>query len=281
MKIRSTCFFALSFFAMMVLLIASSENTGKAAGSPQPNPAEEATVSINFEGLMAICFGSSERVSTGLLDVHHHTPEIKITRVKDGSRKDLAILKGEQLRTTFYFDVEGRSNPSVSRYYGESINDSNDFRWNIDLESDLYQRMLYVREDKLFGKIHFSSGLFYAGKRTERPVRFFAADNSGKVLPFNRYIAAPAAKINLSAGEALVIRGGKETIRLTAEPGVRYEIEINNMPAADMADMNHFSFYYDVVGVKVTPYSPVMVKKAFTGGPIICASAVFSRSKLN
>jgi hypothetical protein len=281
MKTRTTI--TLSFLAIMLISLSytASGNSGSATLKPV-SPWADATINFQFDGLMAICFGNPERVSAGLLDVHHHSPEIKIMRIKDGQRAELATLKEEQLRNTLYIDVEGSSRTGVSRYYTESMDDVKDFRWNLDLEGELHQRQLYVREDKLFGKIHFNSGLFYAGKMTEQPVRFFAADNSGKTLPFNRRIAAPAAKINLAIGEALVIRGGKETIRLVAEAGVRYEVEVNNLPPPDMANMDHWLFYYDVINTKVTRYMPVQtVKTAFGPRPLLCEPAVFSRSRLN
>jgi hypothetical protein len=281
MKTKSTILFTLFVLVMAGLTMSASSNSNTATLRPV-TPREEATVSFSFDGLMAICFGNPARVSAGLLDVHHHTPELTITRVKGENRSTMAVLKGEQLRGVFYVDVEGNTKTGVSRYYAESMNDPNDFRWNVDLEGDLHQRQLYVKEEKLFGKIHFNSGLFYAENLSEETVRFFAADNSGKLLPFNRKVAAPAAKVNLMQGEALVIRGAKDQIRLVAEPGVRYEVTVNNLPPADMANMDHWLYYYDVIGTKVTPYQPVMTKKAvLSPRPLLCIPALFTRSQLD
>jgi hypothetical protein len=280
MRIKSIALFSIFVLFIMSLSQSATGNSGNNSLRPA-TPREDATVSFSFDGLMAICFGNPERVSVGLLDAHHHTPEITITRFKGDEKSVFAVLKGEQLRETLYVEVDKASN-IVERYYGESMDDPNDFRWNIDLEGDLHQRKLYVKEDKLFGKIHFSSGLFFANNLSEEKFRFYAADNSGKVLPFNRRVAAPAAKINLGMGDSLLIRGGKEPIRLLAEPGVRYEITVHNMPPADMANMDHWLFYYDVIGTKVTPYMPVMTKKAaFSPRPLMCEPAVFSKSMLN
>jgi hypothetical protein len=280
MRRKSMTLFGLFVLVVLGFSIKASSNS---SSSPLPvTPRDEATVSFDFDGLMGICFGNQERVSAGLLNVPHHTPEIKITRIDAGKRSTMAVLRGEQLRGTFYVDVEGRTKSAVSRYYGESIDDPNDFRWNIDLEGDLYQKKLHIMEEKLFGKIHFGGGLFFASNLTDHSVRFFAADNSGKALPFNRRIAAPSAKINLAIGDTLLIRGVKNSIRLVAEPGVRYEVSVTNLPPSDMANMEHWIYYYDLLGEQVTPYMPVIAQKtAFGPKPLLCMPVVFSLSQLD
>ncbi|MEW6737998.1 MAG: hypothetical protein AB1489_42365, partial [Acidobacteriota bacterium] len=161
-------------------------------------------------------------------------------------------------------------------------NDPNDFRWNIDMEGDLHQRELHLKEEKLFGKIHIGAGLFYSDDLSQEKVRFLATDGSGKVLPFNRQVATPAAKLNLVAGQALVIRGSKDIVRLVAEPNVRYEIAVTNEPPAEMASMDHFTYYYDFIGAKVTPYNIALARKAAVEpAPLTCQSVVFGKSKLN
>src|SRR5262249_38673817 len=154
-----TLFFSL-FLVVLGLSITASTNSNKAT-AVQPSPREEASVSFRFDGLMAICFGNPARVSAGLLEVPYHSPEMVITKVSGTERSTVAKLSGEQLRRTLYFDVDGNAS-AVSRYYAPSMDDQNDFRWNIDLEGDLHQQQLYVKEEKLFGKIHFSSGIWYA-----------------------------------------------------------------------------------------------------------------------
>lgn len=282
MRTKTMFVFGIITFLAISLFTVVSGNSHFAA-APAPIPSQEASVRFTFDGMIALCFGNAERVSAGFLDAHHHTPELKIVKIENNKKSEIAVLDAEQLRNKLFIDVEGGPSTGVSRYYGESMSsDENDFRWNIDLENDLHQRQLYVNEKKLWGKIHFNTGLFYAGEMTERPVQFFAADNSGKVLPFNRRIAQPEAKVNLAMGQTLVIRGGEQVVRLTAQPGVRYEVEITNLPPKSMASMDHFLMYYDVIDAKVTKYSPIQVKKAvFAGGPVMCGVAVFSRSQLD
>jgi hypothetical protein len=280
MKSKLSFLFCLFVFVAVIFSIDGSSN-GDSNSSDWVDPREEATVSISFDGLMALCFGNPDRVSVGLLDVDHHTPEITIIKVKGESHTKMAILAGKDLRSGLFIDVEGKNRSSISRYFAESMDDPKDFRWNIDMEEDLYQRQLHIKEERLFGKIHFGTGLFYTGELSDEFIQFFAADNSGSVLPFNRRYGSPAAKINLETGDSLVIKGEKVNLRLVAEPGVKYEMKINNLPPASMANMDHWLFYYDVVGTKLTPYMPVAVQKATFGPkPLLCMPVIFSRSQL-
>ncbi|MEW6737220.1 MAG: hypothetical protein AB1489_38400, partial [Acidobacteriota bacterium] len=274
-------FVCLVFALTMAASTNSNTNSSKAAPLPV-NPRDAATVSMTFDGLMALCMGNPERVSVGILDVHHHTPMLAVSKIVNGRKTPLATLKGEQLRGTIYIDVEGAS-AQVGRYLAPSMqSDPNDFRWNIDMEGDLHQRELHLKEEKLFGKIHIGAGLFYAHNISEEKVRFFAADGSGKVLPFNRQVAEPAAKINLAKGQVLVIRGGKETIQLTAEPDARYEVAFTNLPPVEMANIDHFLFYYDFVEGNLTPYKLVVPAKViYAPRPYACAAIIFSKSRVN
>jgi hypothetical protein len=277
MKFRSII---LSIFALVVLAATVTVSGNSSGAIKHFSPRDNATVTVDFDGLMALCFGDQSRVSVGILNAHNHHPEISIYKIKDGARSTVAILDEKQLHGTLTVSKESGNN-AVSRYYADSMDDQNDSRWVIDLENDLFQRALHLREDKFAVKIHFNDGLFYAGKQTERPVHFFAADNSGKTLPFFRRIADPAAKINLAIGDALVISGIGEPIKLVAEPGASYEMSVHNLPPPDMASMDHFIHYYDVINDQVTPYVPVMtMKAAYVTFPLICGGVAFGKSKL-
>ncbi|MEW6737256.1 MAG: hypothetical protein AB1489_38580 [Acidobacteriota bacterium] len=246
------------------------------------NPSAEANVTISFDGLMALCFGNPDRVSVAILDVHHHLPTMTVSKIVNGHRSLVTVLNGRQLQGTLYIDVENR-HTGVSKYMAASMhNDPNDFRWNIDMEMDLYQRELQLKEEKLFGKIHISTGLFYAVDLSKERVRFLATDGSGKMLPFNRQVATPAAKLNLLTGQALIIRSRNGDLRLVAEPAVQYEISITNEPPAEMASIDHFTYYYDFIGVEVTPYNITLLEKAaLNPRPLVCQSVVFGKSQIH
>jgi hypothetical protein len=277
-----------TFFVTVMLSLATSAlmnnraangGAGAIAAAPAVNPHAPATVTMSFDGLIAVCFGDPTRVSAGFLNVAHHSPNITITKVENGQQSTIAVLKDQELSDTLYLDIEGSE--SGVRTYQTDSSDEKDFRWNIDLESDIHQRQLYIKEEKLLGKLHISTGLFYADHLSEKPVRFFAADNSGNMLPFNRRIGEPAGKINMNSGDALVLKSKKVNLRLVSTPGISYEISITNLPPANMASMNHWLFYYDFINADVKHYAPVMINKAaYAPRPMICTAAVFSKSRL-
>lgn len=273
--------FAMALILVSVATFVSADSSSKYISPATLTPKDTANIQIEFDGLMALCFGNPEKASIGILNVPHHTPELKVTRIDHGKRSTALYLKGNDLHTTYHFDVEGREQ-NIRRYTGVSMKDVNDFRWTLDMESDLFQKKLYVQEDKLWGKIHFNAGLFYSINLSKEKYRFVANDSTNTMLPFNRQVADPAAMLNLADGESLVISNDKEVLRLKAEDGVSYQITIHNLPPAEMADMNHFLFYFTVMGEKITPYRPLeMAKAAFTPRPLICGAAVFSQSKLD
>ncbi|MEW6734617.1 MAG: hypothetical protein AB1489_25050 [Acidobacteriota bacterium] len=275
-------FVCLVFALTMAASSNSNSNSNSSKAVPLPiNPREDATVTMTFDGLMALCMGNPERVSVGILDVHHHTPTLTVSKVAKGRKAPLATLKGEQLRGTLHIDVEGAS-ADVNKYISPAMEkDPNDFRWTVDLESDLHQRELHLKEERLFGKIHIGAGLFYSRELSTEPFRFFAMDGSGKALPFNRRVGEPAAKVNLSNDQALVIRTSQQTIRLLGESDATYEIVITNEPPAEMANLDHWMFYYQIIGEGVTTYTPVMVQKtSYAPRPFLCSAAIFSKSQL-
>jgi len=266
--------------SLLCLILLAVISFASANGSTKLDPQAAATVSINFDGLEVLAFGNPDRVSVGILSAPMHTPQMTITRLKDGKRTTVATLNSEDLKGTLYIGTESGNN-SVSRYYGESINDPNDLRNTIDLEGDLFNRELHLNESKFWGKVHISTGLFYADKLTEERVRFLSTDSS-KALPFNRRIAEPAAKIDLNRGDALVIKGEKTSIRLVQESGTNYEISLTNLPKPEMASMDHFDFYYGAINEQLPRYNPVYIKKAaWLPRPLICCAVCFSKARIN
>jgi hypothetical protein len=244
------------------------------------SPRSDASVSIDFDGIMAVCFGDPSQVGVGILNVPNHTPKVTITEISNNNKRVIAELADEQLSDLHIF-TESHNN-SINRFQSQDMSDPNDYRWTVDMENDLYQRQLSLNTKGMAAKIHIETGLFYADKLSERNFRFFAADNSGKELNFNRKIGFPAAKIALEAGDALILQSKDRTIRLNQDYGVKYEISIHNSPKPEMASMDHFLFYYDNIDTKVTPYSPVMAQKAaYSTNGSICLPAVFGRSRLN
>lgn len=273
---------AFLFVMLNILMLGFAANIFSGTVSSIPaTPKNAANVTVSFDGLMVMTYGNPERVSVGFLDAMEHVPEVSIIKIKDQIRSNFATLKGDQLHQSLYVKTASGSG-AVKRYFGESAQDPNDFRWTLDLENDIFQKQLHLQENKFFGKIHFSTGLFYTSRLTDQKVRFFSSDNTGKTLPLNRQLGEPAAKIAVAEGDALVIEGLSSPVRLVAEPGVSYEINITNLPDPSMASMEHFGAYYDIISDHVTPYVPVMSQKAAYAvrSPFICVPAMLSKSAL-
>lgn len=263
---------------LVCVLVFVSLLTGVVAGQSQSKQ-PRGNVTITFDGLMALAMGWSDRVSVGILDVPHHSPQLTITRIKGSQRQTVATLGAEDLRGNLSIYLEGAES-AVSRYLpSPSMTDPADFRWNIDMETDLFQKQLYIQEGKLWGKIHISHGEFYSRNLSGERYRFASRD--GKLLSFDRRVGEPAAALDLQSGQVLTISGNGDSWRLQAAGGIRYEIAITNEPPASMANMDHFLFYYGILGEKVTPYQPVMMEKVYFPPPMMCGAVVFGRSSLD
>ena len=279
MRVRTILFFCI--FTLVAFNLSNRASSSNSALHPA-SPKEEASVSFSFDGMEALFWGSPERVSVGILNVPNHMPKVVITRISKGQKSVVATLESKQLMGSLFVDVEGRSE-SVRHYYGASMeNDPNDSRWLLDFNELYPGRKFSIKEESLWGKIHFSTGLFYADRLSEINARFIAVDGSGRMLPFNRRIAEPGAKINLSSGDALVIKNeNTELLRLASESNVRYEIDITNVPRPDMAAMDHFINFYGIINESVTRYVPLLVNKtAFSPAPYRCIPVKFSQSEL-
>ncbi|KAF0244035.1 MAG: hypothetical protein FD167_3694, partial [bacterium] len=155
--------------------------------------------------------------------------------------------------------------------------DTTDFRWCLDIENDLFQRELYLK-DNFLTKIHFNTGTFYAENVTENKYQFTAGS---KIHSFNRQIGRPMLKVELDKQENLIITGLDKEIKLLYFTNISYQINITNLPPEDMANIDHFSFYYNAVKVDVPQYMPIMVKKAtFRPSPMICEAVIFGKSSI-
>ncbi len=235
-------------------------------------------VSFHFDGLQAIAFGDSKRVSDGILDVPHHTPNIEIKQIKQGKETTLHTIKASELKAKALNIGVPNNTLQPKRYYSSDMaKDSQDFRWCLDIENDLFQKQLYLK-DQFFAKIHFNAGTFYAENITEGKYQFVAGSTLHK---FNRQIGRPNGRIDLSKSQHLVISGLDKSIDLPYQDGVSYSIEITNLPTKDMMNIDHFTFYYDQVKTQVPKFMPTPVKKAsFAPAPILCDSLVFGKSSI-
>jgi hypothetical protein len=262
----------------MMMVVGKEEKVG--AQKPAMVP-PVGNVNISFDGMEALFFGAPDRVSVGILDVHNHTPKVTVTKVVNGERSLVAQLVGKQLSKPVFIDADGLAATGVSRYMVDNKDlDPYDSRWMIDFD-ELYSQKLTVMEDKLFTKIHISSGLFYADRLSKGKARFFAADGSQKTLKVSRRMGEPAAKLNLSTGDKLVISGNFEPIKLIGAANVQYQVDITNLPPKNAMSMDHFLHYYEILADPLERYVPVYSFGAsFAPFPTICPAVSFVNQSL-
>src|SRR5437762_491249 len=120
---------------LMVLTLGfvfSTSGNNEKLNSLPLNPKADATVTINFDGLMAICMGDPARVSVATLSVPNHTPVLKIEKVSNGERTTIAEFDQELLRQSIYINSEMANAPAVASYQTNPATDKNDFRWTVD-----------------------------------------------------------------------------------------------------------------------------------------------------
>ena len=261
------------FFAVCFCVLMSNVNNSNV------NADAKCEVSFHFDGLQAIAFGDSKRVSDGILDVHHHSPLIEVKEIKAGKETIIRTIKADELKGKVLNVDVPNNQQQPKRYYSLDMSkDTQDFRWCLDIENDLFQKQLYLK-DEFFTKIHFNTGTFYAERLTDDKYQFVAGT---KVHNFKREIAAPSAKVLLDKHQRLLLNGLATEISLSYKEHVNYQISITNLPTKDMMNMDHFAFYYDLIETEVPKYMPVLVKKAaYLPRPLMCEAIILGKSKIN
>lgn len=238
-------------------------------------------VNFDFDGLQILAFGHARQVTDGILDVVHHTPQIQIKKTQAGKTETLTTVNAEELKTKVLNISLPNRELNPSRYYSSDMTrDINDFRWCLDMESDLFQKQLYLNESKLFCKIRFNVGQFYTTHLTDDAYQFYAGEIQNS---FNRRIGEPGAKIELHQQEKLDISGLDSLISLPYESGASYQVSVTNLPPKDMMSMDHFSYYYEIFKDQdLKRFMPVIVKKAAYGPhPFICSPVGLSKSRID
>jgi len=264
-KFFSICLFVVCLFALTTTNIASN-STSK--------------VTFSFDGLGVLAFGDSTKASLGILDVIHHTPNIEIKTIENGKQKAVQIISANRLKNVTLTVSLPNNSLQPSRHYSTDMSkDKTDFRWCLDMESDLFQKQLYLKQDKLTTKIHFTTGNFYTASLSPDKYQFTA---NSTIHSFNRQIGTPGASVQLQQGDVLNIAGLAQDIALPYRASTSYEIAITNLPPKDMMSMDHFLFYYDALKEPVTKFMPVQVKKAaYYPYPLVCDFIVLGKSKVD
>ena len=266
-------YFLMVFFEICFCVLISNVN------SSGVNADAKCEVSFHFDGLQAIAFGDSKRVSDGILDVHHHTPNVEIKQIKGGKETLIRTIKADELKgKVLNIDVPNNQQHPTRYYSPDMSKDTQDFRWCLDIENDLFQKQLYLK-DEFFAKIHFIVGEFFTNQVSEEKYQFVS---NNIVHPLKRYLGEPAARVTLRKTEILVIRGLEKQIILPYKENMVYKIDITNLPPKDMMNIDHFGFYYDSLKADVPKFIPVAIKKAsLSPRPIVCGAAIFGKSSIN
>lgn len=265
-------FVMMMFVAICVYVSMSSLNVDVNADS-------KCEVIFRFDGLQAIAFGDTSRVSDGIMDVHHHQPNIKIEQVQQKKKLTLYNVTADELKSKVLTVNVPNKQLKPSRYYSVDMNkDKQDFRWCLDLEQDVFQKQLYLKEEMFFCKIHFLTGQFVTDHVSDEIYQFVAGS---KIHPIKRPIGMASNHIQLQKGDNLTITGLDKNIALPYSPDTVYEIDVTNLPPTDMMNVDHFGFYYDVIKADVPKFMPVLVKKAsFMPRPMVCESVIFGKSTI-
>lgn len=267
--------FSLLFIAAMLAIFFIAPQISIASSST-------CTVKFHFDGLQVIAFGNPTKASVGILDVHHHTPNIKISKTINNKTSIFREITSKQLINKAINISVPNSPLSPTRHITSNPNrDLTDFSWCLDLEKDLFQKQLYLRDDKLFSKIHFSNGAFnfYSASVSSGKYQFYS---NAQKHSFNREIGTPAARLELQPNNVLLIAGMGENVTLPYQAGVSYQVDITNLPPKDMMNIDHFAYYYDVFGTPVERFMPIEAKKvAYRPAPFLCEAVILSRSAIN
>ncbi|MBL8151085.1 MAG: hypothetical protein JNN15_14250 [Blastocatellia bacterium] len=249
-------------------------------------------VTFEFDGMMGLFMGNPQRISLGIIDAHHHSPELVVYKLignkseQDQEKREVARFSKEQLKRTLSVSVAAIGNLQKARI-GKYIsldgreNDTQDFGWTVDIENDLYKRKLRIKEKAFWGKIHFNAGIFYANRLSEESYKFIAMDGTGRSLNFLRRVGQPATKIILQKDQELVITGLDEVLKLKAEENINYLVTVHNLPPPEMASLDHFLMYYDVIDENLVKYKPIAVKQSSGTGAGLCPPRVFGQSGLD
>ncbi|MBL8152447.1 MAG: hypothetical protein JNN15_21180, partial [Blastocatellia bacterium] len=71
-------------------------------------------------------------------------------------------------------------------------------------------------------------------------------------------------------------------LKLKAEYDTNYLVTVYNLPPPEMANLNHFLMYYDIIDEKLTKYEPIAIKQSFSGTVgTMCVPRTFGESGLN
>lgn len=223
----------------------------------------EASVTVTFEGLLALCVNDKNQAEIGALRNSHHelTMEVNtITRQRDRERTSTVRLP-VKVNEDIFIEAVNASKPGVSLYKNEGIvfnradgtGDPEDFRWVMDLEGpEFHNRKLTItRPEMLRPRIFIPTGTLYTQEIDSQPMGLTAAGDDLHWTYLGKLAKIIAADISFGAGDEVIVRSGvngSNAIRLKRQPGTRYAIAIKNTRHTMTGiARNDFHFWYDAL----------------------------------
>jgi hypothetical protein len=249
----------------------------------------QALATVSFEGLGLFCINDRKECEIGALQSANHLVVLRI-RQKEPTAREFAPLPdfGEFVK----IEITDPDKNEVTRYFNNADppvrnsdkGDPKDFRWLIDLESDLYHNKQITvgpeGRDRLHPVFFIASGSMYTlakadGEDFSARVRWDdeaarrlaqgkpapgdsrLVGNVGQRLGIDLLTKNPSgSKVILSSVDrnGQPISGGA-TLELPGGPGVKYEISIRNLCPAeqdcpeinDNVEETDFRSYYEII----------------------------------
>lgn len=192
-----------------------------------------------------------------------HQPKISVKKITaSGPRslenlvfdidKDIELKVEQTTRTKIEeFPLDPNVRKSFDRKAGTG--DPDDFRWFVDLDTDLFKgENLTVTPGKLKPIFRINNAVFYTATRTKAPMKI-KRPGTGELVPFGLAAEQIAANIYFDKPESkAVLRNGISEILTIdqTDPGASYLIEFN-CECHRQIQVSDFPLVYDVIGSKL------------------------------
>jgi hypothetical protein len=217
-------------------------------------PPVEPTVRIIFHGLLSFFFDGNRKCQVGIPNItqglgqpHRHPHEFQVNvwtiannqcppvplSLPIGNPKliekvDITVTNPQQLDGVYVYEKNPAS--AFDRLDPQGTNDPKDWRWVLDVESDLmYPTGVSESPETLKPSVFINNGLFYTYYKTKSTFLLHPSDSSGDKR-IGTYAEILACNIYLATGSNVTISIPPLPIPITLVgiPGFKYQIDITN-----------------------------------------------------
>ena len=212
------------------------------------------TVRIIFHGLLSFFFDGNRRCQVGVPNItqglpqqhaHPHEFEVNVWTILGGQcppipvsfpignpklvqKVDITVTNPQQLDGVYVYEKDPQN--AFDRLDPHGDNDPKDWRWVLDVESNLmYPTGVTESPDTLNPSVFINNGLFYTYYKTKSTFLLHPSDSSGDKRIGN-YAEILACNIYLALGSSVTISIPPLPMPLTLPggPGLKYQIDITN-----------------------------------------------------